>query len=224
MPSLSIVNLWIFFPTLLCTLFTTTTVFAAATGNRVGNGGDVIVCEKTKELLDLFEGDLPAEEKAKTDPATTSLTPEALAGLKIQALEKLDPTRYAQFKNRIRSMQAEIEWKKNANLVDIPDSEHLVLPKKCTLVQAAIRRTKVAKGEKTFLFDLDLWEELPPRDAAALLTHEVIYEYFSKLGEVNSVKARKYNVKLYDEGFAKMKPGEYWEWLRSLRIPIYPNS
>jgi hypothetical protein len=51
----------------------------------------------------------------------------------------------------------------------------------------------------------------------------LIYEYFSKLGETDSRKARSFNALLHKGDFAKMKEAEYWAYVRQLRLPMYPE-
>ena len=54
-----------------------------------------------------------------------------------------------------------------------------------------------------------------------MISHEIIYEYFSKLGETDSRKARIFNALLWSDGFAKISHDDYWKKVRELKITMY---
>ncbi len=132
------------------------------------------------------------------------------------------PSLGMQYLKRLDSIRAELDFKNGVILTDTRDSDHLFRPtdSSCEVVQTAIRRPGETAGEKRFLIRKDVWDQLSALDRAGLLSHEIIYEHFSRLGETTSVKARKVNAFLFkNETF---KTAEFWELLRNLEVPIYP--
>ena len=189
-----------------------------ADGNRVGNGGMGVVCEKPKTatLLDFYEGDFFPDEKG---------VPKTLLNAKLEALKKLDLKSAEYFIKRVGTIESEFELRKGVRLSATEDSAHLFLPrpKDCKLRQLVIRRENPTSGEKRFLIDQDLWDQLSISNRTGLIAHEVIYEYFFELGEHDSRHARQYNLKLFRGDFSKMSPNEYWKWIQELKLPIYPK-
>ncbi len=52
----------------------------------------------------------------------------------------------------------------------------------------------------------------------------MIYERLSKLGDTDSRTARAYNAKPFKGDFTRMRLSEYWLYIQSLRLPLYPNG
>ena len=192
----------------------------AQANNKVGNGGNVVLCKpkapakSSARLLDFYEHDL--------SPVADTKDPVAIAGKQLDGLEEAAPTLAALYRKRLQEIQGEMELKSGVVLTNIDDSKHLFKPadRKCRVEQIAIRRKNPGSDEKRFLVSKDLWEKLDPANQAGLLLHEVIYEHFSKLGEEDSTKARRLNSTLFSAG----KPGKekFWAMIKEMRVPIYP--
>lgn len=200
------------------------TTSALASGNRVGNGGDAIVCgkkKKTAEILDFYEVETLDRTKAEAKEKPAEILAKRFAELK-----RIHPALASVFENRLASIEAEIEMKKNAKLVDVEDSLHDVVPSDptCSFVQAAIRRHEPAPDQKRFVFDDSVWRLLDARSKAGLLAHEIIYEYFYKLGDKDSRKARAMNRLIFSKDFGKMTEAEYWKWIKTQKLPLYPEA
>lgn len=181
--------------------------------NRVGNGGDVVTCkDKLPQVLDLYES-------ASEIIAATETDYQKIVSERLDLLAEAHKKTADQYRIKFSGILNDSDFKANAKLTDINDSEHLVLPKDCQLKQAAIRKNAIAKNEKLFLFDNDNWREMDSLNKAALIMHEVIYDHFYKLGERNSIKARKINALLFSKNFSKK---QFWELVQDLKIPIYP--
>ena len=113
--------------------------------NRVGNGGDVVTCrDKLPQVLDLYESS--AEIITATETDYQKIVSERL-NLLAEAHKKLA----GQYRMKFSGLLNDSEFKANAKLTDIKDSEHLVLPKGCRLKQSAIRKNAISKNEKLFL-------------------------------------------------------------------------
>jgi hypothetical protein len=185
--------------------------------NKVGNGGNVIRCQienkPTVALLDFYEGDIHPQFQA-TDPQ--EIAKQVLSKIKTVAPKIAD-----QYLKRLSQINAEIEYKEEIELVEVPDSKHLFKPlsKNCEVLQIAVRNNVALSSEKRFLIRKDLWQQMDPVQQAGLLTHEIIHEHLTKLGEKDSIKARKINVFLYSD---KTKPSEFWDLIKELEVSIYP--
>ncbi|OFZ29329.1 MAG: hypothetical protein A2622_07895 [Bdellovibrionales bacterium RIFCSPHIGHO2_01_FULL_40_29] len=189
----------------------------ALANNKIGNGGNVVLCKIQKtssvELLDFYE--------VSTKIQTTESDAFKIAEKQLQRLKIVAPKLAAQYLQRLAGMQADIDYRNNISLTTVSDSLHLFKPldSNCEVVQIAIRKPQTAKDEKHFLIREDLWKNLSPSHQAGLLTHEIIYEHFSKLGEKNSIKARKLNRYIFGEN---LKSDSFWKFIQELEIPIYP--
>lgn len=185
-------------------------------GNRVGNGGDVIQCPGKSTILDLYES---TEALVKISEADEYLYAEKiLSKLSVRA-----PDLEKQYTSRLKQLKNEIEFKSEIELNDVKDAKNLFKPKdkNCKQLQIAVRKFLKSTLEKRFMIDKKLWSNLDPQNKAALLTHEIIYEHFFKLGMEDSDAARKLNRLLYEERFDKMAKKEFWSFIESLKVPIY---
>ena len=197
----------------------------ASEGNRVGNGGDALVCRapdkglSTVELFDFFEASVLRPEKPE------ARSPVDIAVEKVETLKAVHPELADLLTRRLKVMLDDTDFKDNVALVDIQDSQHIVTPLKegCRLEQIAMHWVGSVTIGKRFVIDRALWEKLSSFDKAGLMAHEVIYEYFSKLGEEDSRRARAFNAKLFKGEFAKMSKSEYWAWVKSMALPLYPK-
>jgi len=184
-----------------------------ANGNRVGNGGDIITCSSQKPvLLDFYETSRLINEGSGTYQ-------EILKKL-FTRLEEKHSGLGKQYLKRSESILPEIEWSEKP-LKDIQDSEELVsLSKDCQMNQAAIRKTEKSPLTKSFLIQKKIWNSLSETQKAGLISHEIIYEHFSKLGEKNSRKARELNALLFSEDFEKTTGKTLRKVLEKFEIPV----
>lgn len=188
-----------------------------AEGNKVGNGGDGVFCKDTKpsegQLLDFYEADVKFKTALKDH--------NAVVKERFEELQKIAPKLGAQYLNRLKDIESEFDFKSNIELTDIKDSKHLFKPgaKDCEILQIVIRKRSTTLDDKRFLVRQDLWDKLPVTDKAGLISHEIIYEHFMKLGATDSIKARTLNRYLYLD---KMDKKKFWDLVQELEIPIYP--
>lgn len=207
-------NMLLNYKTLIVGFLFTTSAFANQQlmgGNEVGNGGDVVVCSESIELLDFYE----SRVKNGSEITVTGATETEIIKTVLAHLKTVDQKRAELFEKEAGKFIERTNFMKGARLTDIPDSHHLFLPSQegCKIEQIAI----LGKTEKKFLVNLDLWEKLNPMQKAGLIMHEVIYEHFAVLGEKNSIKARSYNSYV----FGLNSKANYWNFVRGLRLPFY---
>lgn len=187
---------------------------------RIGNGGDAVVCRKDGNvqeatLLDLYESSL--KSWALEGPYEQRL--ESV----FKKLEAVSPEQAKIYRRRLKDMRTELDIRGDVGLVDIKDSEHLVVPtrKDCRIEQAAVRRNIAEDDGKRFIVDQHIWARMNDESKAGLVLHEIVYEHLYKLGEENSVKARKLVGYYLSEDFQKTDKNAYWKRVEKLKLPLY---
>lgn len=183
--------------------------------NRVGNGGDVVICKNNTQLLDFYE-----DEKFKFESSEKS--PWAIAEERVLQLKKIAPKLAPQYQERLATIKNEFEYKSDVELTDVKDSSHLFLGSGCSIKQVAVRKNLAVGKDFRFIISKKHWDALTPVHQAGLIMHEIVYEHFYKLGEKDSkndsIKARKVNRLL----FSPATGTEFWTLIKDLEIPIYP--
>lgn len=196
------------------------TAMVSWAGNKVGNGGDVVVCPESKSVLDLYEA---KSNGAELREFSENLSHSQIIKDRLEKLKEKAPVLGSQYLRRLETMQTEIDFKSDVELADVKDSAHAFIGKDCKLFQIAIRKGYVPEeSQKRFLIRQDLWEQIDETNKAALLTHEIIYEHLSKLGVSDSRPARQMVSKIFSKNFDKESKGSFWEFIASLKVPIYP--
>ena len=151
-------------------------------------GGNAVVCKnqngaiKSVEFLDLYEARTVL--KLQIPPSNLSVLKQATdAATKIGAGNAISSNSLIQKINDINSILNILP--KGAGLIPIPDSDGIVLPKECGIVQIARY-----ESNETINIDGDLWEKLDSQNRAALLTHEALYWWMRLYGETTSKLTR----------------------------------
>lgn len=193
----------------------------ALAGNRVGNGGDVVFCEKANswEILDFHEARLNSVEIT----ASGKSDPWVIMGERLKTIKQLAPKLYAQYSRRLKTMKSDIEFRDNVELTDVEDSLHAAVKKGCRVQQAALRVgfPKYNK-DKPFVISNDLWKKLSANEQAGLLMHELIYEHFYKLGVKDSRPVRQFVSLVFSEKMNNMNKQMFWAQINEWGVPVYP--
>ena len=186
----------------------------ASAGNRVGNGGDVVICPEKSTLLDFYERPPVAAAGAKDY--------QAILAQRIAALAKAAPKLAEQYGRRAKSIGNEIDFKADVKLTDVKDSLHAFEPDddNCKVRQIAIRQNQPVG--KRFLIDDRSWKALDAQNKAGLILHEIIYEHLAKLGQTDSRKVRKLNAHIFSSAIETEGSGKFWLMIKDLEIPLYP--
>jgi hypothetical protein len=184
--------------------------------NKVGNGGDVVSCINSNVILDFYESDQKTILISSNSKKYTEILKD-----QFEKFKNVAPKVFNNYLDRLKSIESEIEYKKNIKLTDIKDSEELFLPedKSCHLYQIAIRKKSKTESEKRFIIDKKLWNKLDEVNKAGLISHEIIYEHLSKLNETNSVNVRKINRFVFSQN---SKDNDFWKLIQELKIELYP--
>lgn len=189
--------------------------------SRVGNGGDGVYCEKegrvSVELLDFFEGRLRG-----WPPVLIGETVEEKIELFIQKVEKFDLYLGIVLREGFDHYLQNRRFTDN-ELVDIPDSEHVQLPKGCQIRQAAIFRMphELIPGEPVYLVNQDLWDLMDKNSKAGLVLHEILYRYARITHHQDSVVARLVLTALASNLTETQGPWAFYQMVRGDKIGWY---
>ncbi len=184
-------------------------------GNGVGNGGDVVLCKDSIELLDFVEA------KMKGDKLSLSDSTEYKTQVKkvIDRLKSLDEKLFKQYSKVLLNIHERINFIPNASFRDVPDSLEIAIPKDCRVEQVAIQR--VEKNRNIISISQDLWAKMSSSSKAGLVLHEIIYEHFVLMGEKNSIKVRAFNAFLNSERAEKFDRKQFVQYCRDMGIKLY---
>lgn len=187
--------------------------------NRVGNGGNVVSCLKEGkeglQLLDLYESNLNLRKFVDKAEAF------AIAQVAFESFKKFDQKISQQYLKSLQQIKSDIEYKSDIEIQSSNDAKIKELPVGCKLIQIALRKNALTSIEQKFIFSKTYWEKLAPTDQAGLLIHEIIYDHFYKLGEEDSLKARKLVAYLMSEKIDQDSSEEVRNFIRSLKVPLY---
>lgn len=199
-------------------IFLAISMSVSVLANRIGNGGNVVVCKDSVEVLDFYE----ASTTIKFPVNSQHLDYQAIAEDVFKRLKSVSPKLSTQYLERLKTIVTEIEFKEGVALTDVKDSLHTFKPedRNCEVKQIAIRKEEIGPKEKRFVIDQKLWNRLDSRNKSALIVHEIVYEHLNKLGDTTSVKARKLVVYLYDD---QINGKEFWNLVKTLKLSIYPD-
>ena len=190
-------------------------------GDKLGNGGDAVVCRNStgqiisSELLDYYEAREIRKINIDTGPANDSV--DTKLNLVLSQLKRFDVPRAEQYKKYLDlfAMESKIL---DADLVDIPDSEHVSVPKNCRIEQAAIFKEPIIEGDPKYFISKEIWDALDATNRAGLILHEVIYRTFKEDGAVNSIKARYFHSMLASKEIETWELGHYLALLKKLQM------
>lgn len=189
----------------------------------IGNGGDVVTCTNSTgstsaEILDLYE----AKVLLGLSPSFGSdkISIEEQANNIVARVERVSPEMKTIFTAWIQTFFQETLFLSGVNLVDIPDSDHIVLPKDCKIQQIANQRIPNTPTEKRYVISKDLWDLLDQNNKTALVLHEIFYRYFIQMSHENSVGARLFNAYIISNSFDTLDLSARLNLLVRIKLPI----
>lgn len=170
-------------------------------GERSGNGGDVITCPDSIELLDSFEAranrlhlnlkqktmDGVLEEVFPRIENLDSFTAQIIRQHIFQLINDVASYDATGVSNQPTTLFTEHE------LINIDDSAHFQLPIGCQIEQLIIHNPVSYSLEKPFIINARLWNRLSPEQKALTLLHEGWYIFLRAYGYDNSRLARYLN-------------------------------
>ncbi len=203
--------------------------FSAQGGFENGNGGDLLVCEELRpgepgynpagrprtQLLDYSEGkerwgfvydlggsgigELPLEKLVNTFENRKPILDDFIA-----RIAKFSPRRASIYKSVLGSFFENARFT-DEELIDIPDSFHVSMPRKCQLIQFGILTWRIFEEESKYVISRYWWEQFPTgigpvsspggnaQDAAGLMIHETILEEAISMEQNDSVATRYFH-------------------------------
>ena len=161
-----------------------------AGGSRAGNGGDVVYCPQSSnrpllQQLDFYELSFyDGQEAILGSPADAPLVKVSYV---INWIRQFSPIRADLYNERLQNFMSRVSWSQ-VPLVDIPDSQHIVLPANCEIRQLAIQDQVTYPVHYTI--DKTLWDQMDNTNKAGLILHEIVYEEALRNKHENSIDAR----------------------------------
>ena len=189
-------------------------------GDKVGNGGDVVVCRNTVnevtsiEALDIYEGRV--RWTIELDLGDASLSPLQKVELALSRLGRISSIRAERYLEKAKQFDANALFLDNTELPDISDSNHLIFPKGCKVEQIIVQRTPHFSDDRRYLVSNDLWKQLDSTNKAALILHEIIYEEALEFGHQDSVPTRYFNAHLMSHRFETFTPKEMAAFFKTI--------
>lgn len=172
---------------LLGLILSTQSAFAA---KIIGNGGDVVVCEKRMpqtQLLDFYEAAKLSDLRLVDPEGHTYLE-------KVNSLANRVSKRFPALARSIMADVDVFEKRKkimdDVELKDIDDSHHTVLPPHCQIAQIANQKAPLFPRHPWFIIDAALWAGLDETNKAGLVIHEIIYRQGLRYGLEHSMGVR----------------------------------
>lgn len=158
-------------------------------GDRVGNGGDVVICGNKIELLDIYEA--RTSGYGMKSPAGTNYQ-EMLKSLLQNNLHVINPKRTEKYLKFLETFEKESQFLAGIQLSDVDDAGMVAIPQGCSLQQIAIQLSDDERpaGKKRYTVSLDLWNKLDEYNKMSLVLHEIIYREAIEHKSSNSMVVR----------------------------------
>lgn len=192
---------------------------AAHAGHSAGNGGDIIDCSEATndnynpipKLLDFFE----AEEiyRTEVDLGDPELSVNEKMELALSRLDPLDPGRAALYRDFAKNLLGQTKFISGYELVDVPDTDALMVPRGCKIRQAAVQGRPEYLPHYYYVINQDIWDLMDNGGKAGLILHEVIYREMISLGQTSSYIARAILRRLVNPATEKLA-WEEWDAIR----------
>jgi hypothetical protein len=160
-----------------------------AGGDRVGNGGDVVVCGNKVELLDVYEARVSNHVIYK--PVGKDYK-QMFQDIIQKHLSNIQPVRSARYLNHQGTFESEAQFLPGIELNDVDDAGMVAIPKGCKLKQIVIQLSDDERpaGKPRYTVSLDLWKRLDEFNKAALVLHEIFYREAIEHESSNSMVVR----------------------------------
>lgn len=183
-----------------------------AHADRVGNGGDGVVCRNDQgkitsiELLDFYEAQTLRGINHDLDKPSLSI--DEKVDVALSRLSRFSSSRAKKYKEQIDSFFSDAVMLSDIELEDIPDSAHIAIPKGCKIEQMVVQQTPEFPEDKRYVVNKELWDALDNDNKAGLLLHEVILREvltpFASIYIKNSISTRYFNSLITSERLDSM--------------------
>ena len=199
-----------------------------AGGDHIGNGGDGVVCRDdlqkitSIELLDFYEGRVLRKLTPKID---TKMTYQKNIETIFKYLSFYDTRVVDIIEPWYQKFLQEAQFVRDVELVDVPDSSHLFIPKNCRIEQLAIQVEPQFPGDRRYIINKDLWEAMDTVSQAGLIIHELLYRKVIEENKAvkNSIAVRYFTSLAAADKILSLSQSEYLLFLES-ELKIDTNS
>lgn len=192
---------------------------------RVGNGGNIIVCNTLSSSCFGRPGYLPATfyDTYESD-VRYKLTP---LSLRKDAVEPTSNTGYAlkllsalsafnsdlamQLSIYVNRFEAEANYVSGMQLLPIPDTGISFIPHGSELHQLVVQREPISPTDSRYVISKDLWIKMSKADQAHAILHEIFYRHAleSQNDTQSSEYIRYFNALIMSGEIKKLSLGEY---------------
>lgn len=176
----------------ICFLLAVCAVQTLQAGDKILNGGNVIVCGNKVELLDYYEARLSGK-KLQFDPGAATYSEKI--NQMFTRWEKVAPLRMRLYKGWLNQFESEAGIYSGIEIPEIQDTGTVAIPSGCKMIPAAFQRRDedIFPGEKRYVINKDLWDLMSQDQKAGLVLHEIIYREAIKNGHSTSLPTRYFN-------------------------------
>lgn len=209
-------------------VFLFSNISSARDWTEVGNGGDALVCGNPSfyRMYDSYEAQYrhglkpvfpfyeePSSGNHNGDNNKNHLSISiGLAQDIIFRLKSKDPERYQRYMQWISEFAGDAQFLDHTYLTDVPDIGVGALPIGCTLEQLIIQRTPLFPKSKRYSIAHDFWRQLPFKDQAVAIIHEILYReamiWYPRIQ--SSERIRYFNALIISDEVSKMSVEEYF--------------
>lgn len=165
--------------------------FSAKATHRIGNGGDMVVCPNSLEVLDFYEA--RTQRGVNLDIANHGTTIDEKVNFILARLGRVSPHRAQIYSQQYAQFFSEANFLEGVGLVDIPDSDHIAFPVGCKVEQTVVQVQNPLPGQKRYTINGDLWKKMDETSKAGMILHEIVYREAIGYGQDNSIAARYLN-------------------------------
>ncbi|MFN7730246.1 MAG: hypothetical protein ACK5P7_13890 [Bdellovibrio sp.] len=124
-------------------------------------------------------------------------------------LDSFSPLLAKRYHEYINSFFNETNFVSGVELVDIPDSNGLIIPVDCKISQLVVMVSDGSYGNKRYIINEDLWNLLDDDNKAATLFHEVIYRLAIETGQNDSRWTRYFNAIVFSDQISRMTANQF---------------
>jgi hypothetical protein len=176
----------------ICFLLVMFAVQKLQAGDKILNGGNVIVCGNSIELLDYYEARLSGKQ-LQFDSGLNTYS-EKLNQL-FDRWKNVAPKRMALYSEWLTGFESEAGIYSGIKIPDILDTGSIAIPSGCVMTPVAFQRRDedIFPGEKRYVINKDLWDQMNQDQKAGLVLHELIYREAIKNAHSTSLPTRYFN-------------------------------
>lgn len=178
------------FAAILCIAFLTLLSTAQA-GDKKRNGGTLLRCGNSLQVLDLYESEnsYGLEMSHFTGDNYVQVLEKVFS-----RLDRHNPKRANLYREYLKNFPKEGRFIAGSKFTDIPDlGAGVPYPKDCDIVQAVAQFRQITPQGLRYLINQDLWMQLDPTQQAALALHEFVYrEAYEDNEQIESSRGVRY--------------------------------